>query len=209
MPISNVSRETLDSVFSAFEKHENQFSELIHKCLWWNRTVNLFSRNTDADNLKNHILHSLFLWDFDSGNRCRNVLDAGTGGGLPGLPLAICNPKTNFLLVDKSQKKTFVVRDLIRGLNISNATAVCSEIVNIRTSNTYHIVSKHAFHIHTLLSIVNNIDWKEIKMLKGEDVFSELNLSLLNRYTIDIKKIVLKENRFFQNKVILRIINNQ
>lgn len=206
---ANVSRETCDYVFSEYENHLDIYSELIQRCLWWNRSVNLFSRSTDASALKNHILHSLFLMESEKDTDCRHILDAGTGGGLPGLPLAISNPQSDFLLVDKSLKKTLAVKDLIRGLSISNASVICSDIRNVRSVKTCRIVSKHAFHVQALLSGSEKLAWKEIRMLKGDDLYSELNQDILDSYVIDIKRIDLRGNPFFKNKFILKIINNQ
>jgi 16S rRNA (guanine527-N7)-methyltransferase len=98
-----------------FAKHEELFKA-------WNEKVNLVSRK-DIDHLVvKHILHSLSLAKyirFDDGAR---VLDIGTGGGFPGIPLAIFYPNVKFTLVDSIEKKIKVVEDLVRELDLKNVT---------------------------------------------------------------------------------------
>jgi 16S rRNA (guanine527-N7)-methyltransferase len=98
-----------------FAKHEELFKS-------WNEKVNLVSRK-DIDHLVvKHILHSLSLAKyirFDDGAR---VLDIGTGGGFPGIPLAIFYPNVKFTLVDSIEKKIKVVEDLVRELDLKNVT---------------------------------------------------------------------------------------
>lgn len=89
----------------------------------WNEKINLISR-TDIENIpRRHILHSLAIakvMQFEPNTR---VLDVGTGGGFPGIPLAILFPDCKFHLVDAIGKKIMVVQDLIKQLGIENATA--------------------------------------------------------------------------------------
>lgn len=89
----------------------------------WNSKINLIAR-TDIDNLpKKHILHSLAIaktMPFADGT---HILDVGTGGGFPGIPLAILFPNCRFHLVDAIGKKIMVVQDLIEKIGLENATA--------------------------------------------------------------------------------------
>jgi 16S rRNA (guanine527-N7)-methyltransferase len=91
--------------------------------LEWNQKINLISRK-DVDNIfVNHILHSLTIAKYFPFNDNTQILDIGTGGGLPGIPLAIFFPNCRFTLVDSIAKKIMVVNDIIEKLQLKNVTA--------------------------------------------------------------------------------------
>lgn len=89
----------------------------------WNSRVNLISRKDTAELWRNHILHSLAgltVLDIPDGTR---VVDVGTGGGLPGIPLAILRPDTQFDLVDSIAKKMRAVSDMAEGIGLQNVAS--------------------------------------------------------------------------------------
>lgn len=89
----------------------------------WNAKVNLISRK-DIDNLYlHHVLHSLAIARVMRFQGGAEMLDVGTGGGFPGIPLAILMPDVRFHLIDGTQKKIRVVEDVIQSLNLENAKA--------------------------------------------------------------------------------------
>ncbi len=90
----------------------------------WNAKINLISRK-DIENLyERHVLHSLAIAKVLQFKEGAEVLDIGTGGGFPGIPLAILFPETRFLLIDGTLKKIKVVQDVIELLGLQNALAV-------------------------------------------------------------------------------------
>ncbi len=104
---------------------KNLFAKLGPLYSEWNSKVNLVSR-ADIENLyERHILHSLAIASFLKFKPGTKILDIGTGGGFPGIPLAIFFPEVNFTLVDSIAKKIKVVEDVILQLNLKNATAIC------------------------------------------------------------------------------------
>jgi len=98
-------------------------SDYVRLLLEWNQKINLISRKAEANVWENHILHSvslLFKVRFAEGSR---VLDLGTGGGLPGVPLSVLCPSLSFTLLDATQKKVNAVKDMVNRLGIRNAEA--------------------------------------------------------------------------------------
>ena len=95
----------------------NQFAELLTET---NASLNLISRKSEDEIWVNHILHSLSIAKVVSFRKCDRVLDVGTGGGLPGIPLAIIFPDTQFLLVDSVGKKIKAVRHIVESLGLKN-----------------------------------------------------------------------------------------
>lgn len=105
------------------EQQKKRFAQLEPLYREWNSKVNLVSRK-DMDNLyERHVLHSLGIAKVKSFKPGTRILDVGTGGGFPGIPLAILFPDTHFHLIDGTGKKIMVVNEVIDELGLKNASA--------------------------------------------------------------------------------------
>lgn len=205
---SNVSRETFELAGTIFEDNRDQFQLLMDRWLWWNRSVNLFSKNTDTNSLEHHIFHSLLLVVPSERTNRSPVIDAGTGGGLPGLPMAIAMPETGFVLVDKVQKKCLAVRDIIRTLGLNNIVVLHSDLARISIDQSFRVVSKHAFPVKDLLSALKNKEWNEVAMLKGKDVLCELDKEMLAQYRFSFRHFDPAMGSFYKDRGVLLIHKN-
>lgn len=104
------------------ESQRNQFAQLQELYTFWNSQINVISRK-DIENLyTNHILHSLAISRVITFLDGSKILDVGTGGGFPGIPLAILFPEVHFHLVDSIGKKIKVVEAVSKGAGLANVT---------------------------------------------------------------------------------------
>lgn len=109
--------------------------------LSWNKKINLISRRDEENVWTRHILGSIsFLFHFQP-EQDSAVLDLGSGGGLPGIPLAILRPDLQFTLVDSIQKKVNAVKEILLTLPATNVVAVCSRAEDLAGNHEY----QHAF----------------------------------------------------------------
>lgn len=101
-----------------------KYNKLITLALDWNEKINITAIRDRDEFLKKNILDSLEIVGFEEIESAQRIMDLGTGGGYPGLPLAINYPDKEFVLVDSVQKKLKVVEDIARKLEISNVTTI-------------------------------------------------------------------------------------
>lgn len=152
--------------------------ELYHN---WNLKINVVSRKDVNELYLRHVLHSLAIARVQSFLPSSRVLDVGTGGGFPGIPLAILFPETRFHLVDSIGKKTKVVDEVVAGLGIKNVKTTNDRVENIKSSYDF-IVSRAVAAMPTFVHWVegkiakqNRHDRKNgILYLKGGDLTEEL-----------------------------------
>lgn len=120
------SPEIPEKIFSAFpelsDSQREAFTKLMRLYPEWNEKINVISRK-DIGNLEvNHILHSLAIGKFIRFTPGSKVLDFGTGGGFPGIPLAILFPDTHFHLIDRIGKKIKVASEIAKEIGLNNVT---------------------------------------------------------------------------------------
>lgn len=156
----------------------NQLQELYED---WNLKINVVSRKDIDELYLRHVLHSLGIskvQPFLPGSR---ILDVGTGGGFPGIPLAILFPEVQFRLVDSIGKKIKVVEEVVAGLQLQNVKATNSRVETVSGKYDF-IVSRAVAHMETFVHWVNDKIAKKsfhdrkngILYLKGGDLSEEL-----------------------------------
>lgn len=105
------------------EEQQRQYAALYDLYSDWNSKINVISRK-DIDNLyEHHILHSLAIAKFVGFKAGTHILDFGTGGGFPGIPLAIMFPEVNFKLIDGTGKKIKVATEIAKAIGLKNVVA--------------------------------------------------------------------------------------
>ena len=200
----------LNKYFSKLSKDQlKNFNSLIELYRAWNSKVNVISRK-DIDNLYvNHILHSLSIAKIHEFIDGTNILDVGTGGGLPGIPLAILFPKVNFTLLDSISKKIKVVEDIRKNLNLSNVITVNDRVENHDLKYDF-VISRAVSKMDKFYSMVkNNIKSKSINSLPNGIIslkggYLESELKQFNNFKVfEISKFFSDD--FFQTKKIVYI----
>ena len=112
-------------------KQQKQFSDLQYLYTHWNVQINVISRKDISALYKKHILHSLAIAKVIQFEKGTKILDLGTGGGFPGIPLAILFPEADFLLVDSICKKIKVVNEVSSEINLTNVRTLHERAENI------------------------------------------------------------------------------
>ncbi len=191
------------------ETQKSQFQQL--KALYedWNSKINVISRKDMEHFYEHHVLHSLAIakyMEFIPGMR---VMDLGTGGGFPGIPLAILFPLTEFYLIDGTGKKIMVVKDVVKTLGLTNVVAEQKRAEEVKEK--FDFITGRA--VMTLPEIVNlagnklrirgDAEAGGILYLKGGDLKPELkDLSKYWRHTQTLVSKWFKEEYFDEKYVV-------
>lgn len=176
---------TAETIFEYFpnlsENQKNQFIKLEDLYKDWNQKINVVSRKDIEELYLRHVLHSLAIAKFISFKDNSSVLDVGTGGGFPGIPLAILFPEVHFTLVDSIGKKIKVVNEVVDGLQLTNVKTINSRVEEIPGQFDF-IVSRAVAAMPTFVHWIKGKIKKESKhdirngilYLKGGDLVGEL-----------------------------------
>jgi len=132
-----------------------QFEELGILYPDWNAKINVISRKDIGNLYTNHVLHSLGIAKFTDFKDGSYVLDLGTGGGFPGIPLAILFPETNFLLIDRIGKKINVAKDIADRIGLKNVDFRHCDIAEVKEKFDF-IVSRAVMQLDSLVTSVRN-----------------------------------------------------
>ncbi|QXP61183.1 16S rRNA (guanine(527)-N(7))-methyltransferase RsmG [Olleya sp. HaHaR_3_96] len=186
-----------------------QFTKLEALYQDWNLKINVVSRKDIDELYLRHVLHSIAIAKVIQFKDGSSLMDVGTGGGFPGVPLAILFPECEFHLVDSINKKLNVVRDVVAGLELQNVKVTHSRVEDIK--ETYDFIISRAVaamptFVHWIKGKVAKSQQNELKngiiYLKGGDLSEELQ----NYQTAKIYNISdYFEEDFFETKKIVHL----
>lgn len=178
--------------------------------LEWNEKINVISRS-DIENLYlHHVLHSLSILKFYGFKEGSEILDLGTGGGFPGIPLAIMLPQCKFTLIDGTAKKIKVVNDIVEKLGLDNVTAMHLRAEECRSEYDF-VVTRAVADLGKLMLWCRPILKERSKgpmpaglfALKGGDIRTEIRLlKRKSYYEINNIKDKLDEDHFSEKYII-------
>ncbi len=191
------------------ETQLEQFTKLQELYKDWNLKINVVSRKDIDELYLRHVLHSLGIAKVISFKPGSKVLDVGTGGGFPGIPLAVLFPQTQFHLVDSIGKKIKVVDEVVAGLGLENVKTTHGRVEDVKEQYDY-IVSRAVAQMETFVGWTKGKTLKKqnhelkngILYLKGGDLSEEL-AKYTSATIYDLPNYF--EEEFFETKKVVHL----
>ena len=192
------------------EQQITQFEQIDSLYREWNAKINVISRKDIDELYVKHVLHSLGIAKVIWFKNKTRILDIGTGGGFPGIPLAILFPNVNFVLADSLGKKIKVVQEIVKELELNNVKAYHKRAEEIDGQFDF-VLSRAVARISKLIPLVKgklkSVGTNELKngmlLLKGGNLTEEISES---RKTVNIYPLSdYFDEEFFETKVVLHM----
>ena len=196
-------------------KSREEYDALVALYREWNAKINVISRK-DIDNVyEHHVLHSLAIAEYlrrrygEDVWKGATVLDVGTGGGFPGIPLAMEFPDTNFVLCDSIRKKITVAEAVAQGLGLQNVSCVNARAESLGRSFDW-VVSRAVTSLETFYPWVRGKFREGILYLKGGDINPEI-ATMCGRCKVDPAKVSAwpidewLNDEYFAEKFVIQI----
>ena len=192
-------------------KQQEQFEALGELYKFWNDQINVISRK-DTDNFyERHVLHSLGIAKIQTFNAGTEILDVGTGGGFPGIPLAILFPDSNFTLVDSIGKKIKVVNEVAKAIGLTNVKGIHCRAEDVEGKFDF-VVSRAVTRMPDFLvwvkGKIKSKSYHERKngilYLKGGDLSEEMS-TVKQKYKEFLLSDIYSEE-FFETKKVIHVV---
>ena len=192
--------------FEINNEKKEKISTFINLALDFNKTHNIFARSSEQEVYEKDILDSYPVTNFIDSKK--TILDLGSGGGFPGLVIAIIKPNNKVYLLESNQKKAYFLRKIIDELNIKNGIVVNENITKRNSLGTFDIITARAFaKIGKIIELTRNNLEKETEylLLKGtlKKIKEELKVLDTNQLTYEI----IKQENKKQERHIIKIKN--
>lgn len=203
--IENVSRETFEEVDYYFDRYNIQMVNYAEQIQWWNHKLNLMSRSVSLNVIMEHLRHSLSPIILEELWTKKHIVDGGTGGGLPGVPLGIVLETPKLHLVDINQKKITALKQMVDKVSAKDFDIRCDDIYSYQPESGSVFVSKHAFKFSEFFKEIDQSSYEEFIFLKGDDYELELKY-VPEEYSVTAYKLETGTTRpFFKKKYVIRI----
>lgn len=153
----------------------------------WNKVYNLTAVRELNRMLPQHLLDSLAVFPYITGN---NLLDIGSGAGLPGIPLAIAKPEMPVTLLDSNHKKAAFMQQVCIELGLANVSVVCKRVETWQPVNKFDVVISRAFsELATFVKVANHLCAPNGVMLAMKGVYPEDEMGLLSE-SVKVERII-------------------
>ena len=187
-------------------KQRRQIQTFIENALEFNKTHNIFVRKSKEEIYDKDVIDCFPLVEKITPNK--TVLDLGSGGGFPGILLAITKQKNKIFLLERNKKKSYFLKKIIKRLRLTNAVVMNKNITKNNTFGEFDIITARAFSdIENILKLTtsNTKTSTRLILLKGRDekIKKEIKLLDKNKYLCEI--INLKNNTTERNMVIIKM----
>ena len=192
------------------EKQINRFAMLGPLYEEWNSKINVISRKDISNLYPNHVLHSLAIAKFTDFKAGTEIIDVGTGGGFPGIPLAIMFPEAKFTLIDRTLKKLKVVEAIANAISLTNIDIRQADMSEVKQQFDF-AVSRAVMELPLLVKLVKkNISSTQrnsipngLICLKGGNLNEEIRLTGRKTERMDISNFF--EEDYFTTKQLLYV----